>query len=81
MLKQTNGKEIIFMGDRADHYLMQVIDGKAVSVAGVSAMSTDAQNVNPSKLIIWISAAHFDSKFRWKYSRSNGGLCKCVTWR
>ncbi len=36
------------MGDRADHYLMQVIDGKAVSVAGVSAMSTDAQNVNPS---------------------------------
>lgn len=47
-VKAVNGKEIIFMGDRADHYLMQVIDGKAVSVAGVSAMSTDAQNVNPS---------------------------------
>ncbi|MCE6061837.1 nicotinate phosphoribosyltransferase [Mycoplasmopsis agalactiae] len=47
-VKAANGKEIIFMGDRADHYLMQVIDGKAVSIAGVSAMSTDAQNVNPS---------------------------------
>ncbi len=62
------------MGDRADHYLMQVIDGKAVSVAGVSAMSTDAQNVNPSKLIIWISAAHFDSKFRWKYMQKQWRL-------
>nr|WP_318028846.1 hypothetical protein [Mycoplasmopsis bovis] len=69
------------MGDRADHYLMQVIDGKAVSVAGVSAMSTDAQNVNPSSSSFGSVPAHFDSKFRWKYSRSNGGLCKCVTWR
>ncbi|MBZ4212645.1 nicotinate phosphoribosyltransferase [Mycoplasma sp. U97] len=41
----ANGKNIIFMGDRADHYLMQEIDGKAVALAGITSMSTDAQNV------------------------------------
>lgn len=40
----AKGKKIIFMGDRADHYLMQEIDGKAVALAGVRSMSTDAQN-------------------------------------
>ncbi|MGV2393362.1 UNVERIFIED_CONTAM: nicotinate phosphoribosyltransferase [Campylobacter lari] len=41
----ANGKKIIFMGDRADHYLMQEIDGKAVRIGGVTSMSTEAQNL------------------------------------
>ncbi|WP_029513851.1 nicotinate phosphoribosyltransferase [Mycoplasmopsis primatum] len=45
-VKAANGKNIIFMGDRADHYLMQEIDGKAVALAGVTSMSTEAQNIH-----------------------------------
>ncbi|WP_027120639.1 nicotinate phosphoribosyltransferase [Mycoplasmopsis lipofaciens] len=42
-VKEAKGKEIIFMGDRADHYLMQEIDGKAMRIAGINIMSTLAQ--------------------------------------
>lgn len=42
-------KEIIFMGDRADHYINQEIDGKAIAVGGVKLVSTVAQNVIKSK--------------------------------
>ncbi|VEU75341.1 nicotinic acid phosphoribosyltransferase [Mycoplasmopsis maculosa] len=41
----ANGKEVIFMGDRADHYLMQERDGKAVTIGGITSMSTEAQNI------------------------------------
>ncbi|EIE41934.1 nicotinate phosphoribosyltransferase [Mycoplasmopsis canis UFG1] len=36
-------KEVIFMGDRADHYINQEVDGKAVSIGGISLVSTLAQ--------------------------------------
>ncbi|WP_268926794.1 nicotinate phosphoribosyltransferase [Mycoplasmopsis gallopavonis] len=39
--KQAAGKkEVIFMGDRADHYLNQAIDGKAVALGGIKIVST-----------------------------------------
>ncbi|QSF13700.1 nicotinate phosphoribosyltransferase [Mycoplasma sp. Mirounga ES2805-ORL] len=44
--KAAKGKNIIFMGDRADHYLMQKIDGKAIAVAGITSVSTDMHNIN-----------------------------------
>ncbi|WP_036436099.1 nicotinate phosphoribosyltransferase [Mycoplasmopsis felifaucium] len=44
-VKAANGKNVIFMGDRADHYLMQEIDGKAVALAGITSVSTEMQNV------------------------------------
>ncbi|AKF41235.1 nicotinate phosphoribosyltransferase [Mycoplasmopsis canis UFG4] len=36
-------KEVIFMGDRADHYINQEVDGKAVAIGGISLVSTLAQ--------------------------------------
>ncbi|WP_322962754.1 nicotinate phosphoribosyltransferase [Mycoplasmopsis cynos] len=36
-------KEVIFMGDRADHYINQEIDGKAIAIAGIKLVSTEAQ--------------------------------------
>lgn len=42
-VKAATNKQIIFMGDRADHYLMQEIDGKAVAIGGIKMVSTDAQ--------------------------------------
>lgn len=41
--KAANGKEIIFMGDRADHYINQENDGKAVAIGGLKTVSTQAQ--------------------------------------
>ncbi|TQC51418.1 nicotinate phosphoribosyltransferase [Mycoplasmopsis mucosicanis] len=41
----ANGKDIIYMGDRADHWMMQEVDGRAAQLAGCASMSTDAQNV------------------------------------
>ncbi|WP_406614831.1 nicotinate phosphoribosyltransferase [Mycoplasmopsis hyopharyngis] len=43
-VQAANGKQVIFMGDRADHYLMQEIDGKAVALGGITSVSTQAQN-------------------------------------
>nr|WP_027121561.1 nicotinate phosphoribosyltransferase [Mycoplasma leonicaptivi] len=42
----AKNKQVIFMGDRADHYLNQEIDGYAVSVGGLKIMSTLAQKQN-----------------------------------
>ncbi|QNM93922.1 nicotinate phosphoribosyltransferase [Mycoplasma sp. Pen4] len=39
----ANGKEVIFMGDRADHYINQEIDGHAARVGEIKSMSTQAQ--------------------------------------
>ena len=43
IVEAANGKEVIFMGDRADHYKNQEIDGKAVALGGISKQVTDAQ--------------------------------------
>ena len=39
----ANGKEVIYMGDRADHYINQERDGYAISVGGIKTQVTDAQ--------------------------------------
>ncbi|AMD81347.1 nicotinate phosphoribosyltransferase [Mycoplasmopsis canis PG 14] len=36
-------KKVIFMGDRADHYINQEVDGKAVAIGGISLVSTLVQ--------------------------------------
>ena len=41
-IQAAKGKEIIYMGDRADHYINQEIDGHAVEVAGLKKHSTMA---------------------------------------
>lgn len=38
----ANGKEVIYMGDRGDHYINQEIDGHAVEVGGLIGHSTMA---------------------------------------
>lgn len=40
--KAANGKPVIYMGDRGDHYLNQEIDGLAVEVGGLVGHSTMA---------------------------------------
>ncbi|VEU63912.1 nicotinate phosphoribosyltransferase [Mycoplasmopsis fermentans] len=49
-VQAAKGKNVIFMGDRADHYLMQEIDGRAVALAGIKSVSTDAQNIHNYEL-------------------------------
>ncbi|WP_036464306.1 nicotinate phosphoribosyltransferase [Mycoplasmopsis sturni] len=39
----AQGKPVIFMGDRADHYLNQEVDGYAMKVAGIDLVSTMKQ--------------------------------------
>ncbi|MXR56032.1 nicotinate phosphoribosyltransferase [Mycoplasma flocculare] len=41
--KAANNKDIIFMADRSDHYLMHEIDGKAARIGGISLFSNLAQ--------------------------------------
>ncbi|MBG0730843.1 nicotinate phosphoribosyltransferase [Mycoplasma sp. 'Moose RK'] len=41
--KAAKNKDIIFMSDRCDHYLMHEIDGKAARVGGVTIFSNAAQ--------------------------------------
>lgn len=41
--KAAKNKEVIFMGDRADHYINQENDGKAVRIGGINIVSTLAQ--------------------------------------
>ncbi len=43
VFKAANGKEVIFMGDRADHYENQKRDGYAVSMGGIKTQVTNAQ--------------------------------------
>ncbi|MFV8471489.1 nicotinate phosphoribosyltransferase [Mycoplasma sp. B6188] len=42
-VQAAKGKEVIFMGDRADHYVNQEIDGYAARVGGIKLVSTLAQ--------------------------------------
>ncbi|ADE19756.1 nicotinate phosphoribosyltransferase [Mycoplasma crocodyli] len=46
----ANNKPIIFMGDRADHYLNQEVDGKAVKIGGINLVSTEAQNIDNNEV-------------------------------
>lgn len=39
-IKAAKGKNVIYMGDRGDHYLNQEVDGKAVEDAGIIGHST-----------------------------------------
>lgn len=41
-LKAAQGKDVVFMGDRSDHYSNQERDGIAVELAGIKAHSTNA---------------------------------------
>lgn len=43
-VEAAKGKEIIYMADRSDHYLLQQIDGKAARLGGVKVFSSIAQN-------------------------------------
>lgn len=47
----ANKKEIIYMGDRGDHYINQEIDGRAVEVAGIKSHSTQAGSRGNNKVI------------------------------
>lgn len=54
----ANGKDIIFMGDRADHWMLQEIDGKACRLAGCTLMSTEAQEAPGIKEATFGSVPH-----------------------
>lgn len=43
IIKVANNKKLIFMGDRADHYLNQERDGYAIAIGGIKTQVTDAQ--------------------------------------
>lgn len=49
--KAANGKEVIYMGDRGDHYINQEIDGHAVEVGGLVGHSTMAGSRGNSEVI------------------------------
>ncbi len=42
VVEVSNGKNLIFMGDRSDHYLNQSRDGYAINLGGISTQVTDA---------------------------------------
>lgn len=46
--RAANNKDIIFMADRSDHYLMHEIDGKAARIGGINLFSNQAQAGNVS---------------------------------
>lgn len=56
-IQAAKGKEIIYMGDRADHYINQEIDGHAVEVAGLKKHSTMAGS-RMNKDVIFGSIPH-----------------------
>ena len=43
VVSAAKGKQVIFMGDRTDHYINQPLDGKAIALGGISTQVTDAQ--------------------------------------
>lgn len=55
--KAANGKDVIYMGDRGDHYLNQEIDGLAVEVGGLVGHSTMAGS-RGNKEVIFGSIPH-----------------------
>lgn len=42
VVKAANNKKIVYMGDRADHYLTQVADGYAAHIGGIDTQVTQA---------------------------------------
>ena len=42
IVNAANGKDVIFMGDRSDHYLNQERDGYSIALGGISTQVTDA---------------------------------------
>lgn len=42
VVKAANGKQVVFMGDRSDHYLNQSRDGLAIAIGGIKTQVTDA---------------------------------------
>ncbi|QZE12354.1 nicotinate phosphoribosyltransferase [Mycoplasma sp. Ms02] len=57
-VQAANGKPVIFMGDRADHYINQEIDGKAVALGGIELVSTNAQKQDKSAKPVFGSVPH-----------------------
>ncbi|WAM08118.1 hypothetical protein ONA21_02140 [Mycoplasmopsis cynos] len=54
------------MGDRADHYINQEIDGKAIAIAGIKLVSTEAQkypNNEQEENVFGSIASCFNSRF------------------
>ena len=49
--KAANGKQVIYMGDRGDHYINQEIDGHAVEIGGLIGHSTMAGSRNNPDVI------------------------------
>ena len=43
IIKVANKKEIIFMGDRSDHYINQTRDGQSIALGGIHTQVTNAQ--------------------------------------
>lgn len=43
VVQVANGKPVIFMGDRSDHYVNQERDGYAIAIGGITTQVTDAQ--------------------------------------
>lgn len=46
VIEVANGKPVIFMGDRSDHYINQERDGYAIAIGGINVQVTDAQVKN-----------------------------------
>ncbi len=42
IVKAAKGKKVVFMGDRADHFINQSRDGYAVAIGGIKTQVTDA---------------------------------------
>ena len=42
VIEAANNKDVIFMGDRSDHYLNQERDGYSISIGGIKTQVTDA---------------------------------------
>lgn len=52
IVKVANGKQLIFMGDRADYYLNQALDGYAVAQGGITTQVTRAQtSLHPGQVV------------------------------
>lgn len=50
-MQAAPNKEIIFMGDRADHFLNQESDGYSATISGINAYSTNVQAKGNSDLV------------------------------
>ncbi|QCZ36558.1 nicotinate phosphoribosyltransferase [Mycoplasma nasistruthionis] len=59
-VQAAGNKPVIFMGDRADHYLNQPVDAQAVEIGGIKIMSTLAQKqaINHNENAVFGSMPH-----------------------